>query len=70
MGAVLILVAYVGQQLYGMNPRKAPYNILNAMGSGILAYMAFHPFQTGFVLLEVTWVLVSVYALLRKAESH
>ena len=64
-GALLILVAYVGHQLSWMDARKASYNILNAAGSAILAYIAFRPFQVGFVVLEVTWVLISLYALAR-----
>lgn len=65
VGALLILVAYVGHQLSWMDARKASYNILNAVGSAILAYIAFHPFQVGFVVLEVTWVLISLYAMAR-----
>ena len=48
-----------------MDSRRAGYNLLNAFGSAILAYIAFHPFQVGFVVLEVTWVLISLYALAR-----
>jgi hypothetical protein len=65
LGALLILVAYVGHQMGWMDSRKAGYNGLNAVGPAILAYIAFHPFQVGFVLLEVVWVLISVYALAR-----
>jgi len=65
LGAMLILVAYAGHQMGWMNPHGATYNILNAIGSAILGYIAFHPFQVGFVVLEVTWTLISVYALLR-----
>ena len=65
VGAMLILVAYVGHQMGWMDSRKAAYNLLNAIGSGILAYVAFHPFQIGFVVLEITWTLVSLYAWLR-----
>jgi hypothetical protein len=65
VGALLILVAYVGHQLNWMNSRKAGYNVLNAVGSAILAYIAFRPFQVGFVVLEVTWAVISVYALAR-----
>jgi hypothetical protein len=64
VGALLILVAYVGHQLNWMDSRHAAYNVMNAIGSAILAYIAFHPFQVGFVVLEVTWALVSVYALI------
>jgi hypothetical protein len=69
-GALLILVAYVGQQWGWMDSRKAPYNILNTTGSGILAYIAFHPFQVGFVVLEVTWALVSAYALVKPVHRN
>ena len=64
-GALLILVAYAGAQFNRMSPRRPWYNILNAIGSAILAYIAFRPFQIGFVLLEVVWTLISLYALTR-----
>jgi hypothetical protein len=48
-----------------MNPRRPWYNVLNGVGSAILAYIAFHPFQVGFVLLEVAWTVISVFALTR-----
>jgi len=70
VGAMLILVAYAGHQMGWMNPRRAAYNILNAIGSAILGYIAFHPFQVGFVVLEVTWTIISLYALFRpQAQS-
>ncbi len=69
LGAMLILVGYAGQQFGWMNPRKATYNILNGVGSAILAYIAFRPFQIGFVLLEVTWTLISIYALIRGSKA-
>jgi hypothetical protein len=65
LGAMLILIAYVGHQMSWMNARGAAYNLLNAAGSAILAYIAFHPFQLGFVVLEITWTVVSIYAWLR-----
>jgi len=69
VGALLILIAYVGHQLKWMDSRKAAYSLLNAMGSAILAYIAFHPFQLGFVVLEVAWVMVSVYTLVRRRQE-
>ena len=65
VGALLVLFAYVGHQMTWMDSRKAGYNLLNLAGSAILAYIAFHPFQIGFVVLEVTWALISIYALAR-----
>jgi hypothetical protein len=68
-GALLILIAYMGHQLNWMDSRKSAYNLLNAVGSALLAYIAFHPFQIGFVVLEMSWVLISLYALTRKKAS-
>jgi hypothetical protein len=65
VGALLILVAYAGAQFGWMSARKPWYNVLNAAGSAILAYIAFRPFQVGFVLLEVAWTFISLYALAR-----
>jgi hypothetical protein len=68
-GAMLILVAYVGHQLGWMNSRRTAYNVLNAVGSAILAWIALHPFQLGFVVLEATWAVVSVWALVRPRQA-
>jgi len=65
VAALMILAAYLSHQMGWMDARKAPYNLLNASGAAILAYIAFHPFQLGFVFLEVAWVLISIYALFR-----
>jgi hypothetical protein len=68
-GALMILVAYVGSQMGWMNPRTSGYNWLNAIGSAILAYIAFHPVQIGFIVLEGTWTIVSLYALVRPKRT-
>ena len=65
-GAMLILAAYVAHQLKWMDPRKPMYNILNAVGSGILGYYAIWPrVQAGFVVLEFAWIGISIYAMIR-----
>jgi len=70
LGALLILVAYAGHQMGWMNPRSATYNVLNAAGSAILGYIALHPFQIGFIVLEGVWTLISIYALLRAERPY
>ncbi|HUO59591.1 MAG TPA: hypothetical protein VMU24_02915 [Candidatus Acidoferrales bacterium] len=69
-GALLILIAYAGHQTGRMNPRSAAYNLLNAIGSGILGYVALHPFKLGFVILEFAWVAISIWAMLRPAPNE
>ncbi len=67
-GALMILIAYAGHQFGRMSPRSATYNLLNAMGSSILGYVALHPFKLGFVILEFTWVIISLWAMMRRKQ--
>jgi hypothetical protein len=62
VGALLILIAYVGHQMAWINARRPAYNILNAAGSAILFWIALHPFQIGFLVLEGVWTIVSIWA--------
>jgi hypothetical protein len=65
IAALLILIAYVAHQARRMDSRRSPYNLLNAAGSGVLAWAALHPLQWGFLVLEGTWCVVSIAALIR-----
>jgi zinc transporter ZupT len=69
-GAILILIAYVAHQMKRIDPSAPLYNLLNAVGAGILTYIAFRPFQIGFVVLEGTWTVVSLVALFRSLRGN
>ncbi len=64
-GAMLILIAYIGHQARWMSARSVAYNLLNVLGAAILAWVAFRPLQLVFVILEATWTLVSLWALVK-----
>jgi hypothetical protein len=66
IGALLILIAYAGHQMKMMDSGGAWYNILNFLGSSLLGYVAFFPFKIGFVILEIMWALISLWALFRR----
>lgn len=69
VGAALILIAYIGHQARWMDSRRATYNLLNAAGAAILAWIALRPLQVGFAIMEVTWTVVSVVALIRALRA-
>jgi type IV secretory pathway VirB2 component (pilin) len=69
-GALMILIAYAGHQSGRMNPRSHTYNLLNAIGSSILGYVALFPFKLGFVVLEFTWLLISIWAMFRRSAQQ
>jgi hypothetical protein len=64
-GAGMILGAYVLLQAGRLGARSRAYLALNAIGAGTLALIALVESLWGFLLLEGTWMLVSVGSLLR-----
>ena len=65
-GALLILSAYVLNQMGRLGRADATYNWMNLVGSLILTVVAWHAQQWGFVLLEGVWAGVSVVPLVRR----
>lgn len=63
VGAILILVAFAAAQFGAMDPHSRSYLVLNFVGSLILAVLAWHERQWGFLLLESVWALVSLWSL-------
>jgi uncharacterized membrane protein len=65
IGAVLLLVGFVSLQAGKMRNDGAAFNVLNFVGSGLLAWVAIHDRRAGFIILEVVWALASLPPLLR-----
>lgn len=63
VGALLILAAFAAVQFDRMRPDSRVYLTLNLVGSAILAVLAWHESQWGFLLLEGVWAIVSAWGL-------
>jgi len=59
----MVLAAFVAAQLRLLDQRGYTYLLLNLVGSGILALLAYVSEQWGFLLLEGVWALVSLSSL-------
>jgi hypothetical protein len=66
LGAILVLAGFTLAQLQRLDPQSLPYLVLNAVGAGILAVLAFSGEQWGFLLLEGVWTIVSVAGLVAR----
>lgn len=69
IGASLILAAFAMSNLGKWDAKSVPYQALNALGGCCLAYTAIVGHQFGFILLEGTWTLLSLFGLLRALRA-
>jgi hypothetical protein len=68
VGAILVLAAFVAAQLRLVHQESLVYLVLNVVGAGILAVLAFQEQQWGFLLLEGVWTLVSLRGVIQWAR--
>ncbi len=68
LGSLLILTAFIAAQRGRLSTDSRPYLLLNLAGAAILAVLAAHERQLGFLLLEGTWALVAGAQLARRVR--
>ena len=68
LGSLLILAAFVAHQRGIVSQASRAYLLLNLVGSVVLAVLAAHERQFGFLLLETCWAVVSALGL-RSADQ-
>ncbi|HEY7877042.1 MAG TPA: hypothetical protein VIC55_02385 [Gemmatimonadaceae bacterium] len=68
-GAVLVLIGYMCLQRGWLSREDRTFNLLNLVGSALLAWIAIADRRWGFILLEVAWALLSVPPLLRRPRA-
>jgi hypothetical protein len=60
-GALLVLGGFTANQFGWTDASSLPYQLVNLVGSGVLTLVAVIEVQWGFILLEGTWALVSLW---------
>jgi hypothetical protein len=68
LASLLILVAFAAAQRGSLSQASRAYLVLNLIGSAVLAVLAAHERQLGFLLLEASWAVVSLMSLLKRRE--
>jgi hypothetical protein len=70
IGALMILAGFAGLQLGRISAVSRTYLVLNLVGSAVLAALAWHEEQWGFLLLEAVWAVVSAWSLTQVVRGH
>ena len=65
MGAALILAGYFGLQRGFFTRTDRWFNILNFVGSALLAWVAIVDRRVGFIVLETVWAALSIPGMIR-----
>jgi len=61
VGALGVLGAFAADQFGWVDPGRLSYALANFVGAGILTVVAVVEGQVGFVLLQGTWSLISLW---------
>ena len=70
LGALLILAAYSLSQFRILSQSSMTYLLANLIGSIVLAILAYQESQWGFLLLEGTWAVISVWGTVATVQAR
>lgn len=70
VAALCVLAAYAGNTSGKIATSSLLHAVLNTAGGMVLAWAALSAGTAGLILIEVTWTLISLYALIRWLLAH
>lgn len=69
-GAILVLAAYLALQRVWLTQEHRLFSILNLLGGLCLVYVAIVDRRIGFIVLEGSWVLLSLPGAVRRSRGQ
>jgi len=66
-GVVLVLAAYLLLQLRKLSADRLEFSVANAIGAGCILLSLTQDFNLPAFMIELAWLLISVYGMLRIA---
>lgn len=70
VGVVLILLSYLLLQIEKMSATSLLYSLVNAIGAVLILISLMYDFNLSAFIVEVVWLLISVYALTRRGRKR
>lgn len=69
MGVALTLMAYALLQTEKINANSKSYSLINAIASLLIMYSLYFEWNLSAFVMEVTWLLLSIYGLWRAYKN-
>jgi len=69
IGVGLILIAYFLLQIHRLSAQNFSYSLLNFVGAGMILFSLFYAWNTPAVIIEVAWILISLYGMFKALRS-
>ena len=65
LGAALIVLAYLLLQMDRIDPHGLSYSLVNGIGACGIAFSLLYRFNPGALAIEVFWLLISLFGVVR-----
>lgn len=69
-GVVLVLLAYFGLQSGRMRGDGIAFQLVNILGAGGIAVSLVYDFNLSAMVIEVSWIAISIYGLVRGIRAR
>ncbi len=69
IGIVFIVAAYLGVTTEKLSPKAALFHVMNGVGALLILVSLFYAFNLSSFIIEIVWLLISGYGLIRVAIS-
>ncbi len=69
IGVAVIILSYLALQLERIDSRSVLYSTLNGFGAALVALSLMFEFNLSAFVVEVFWVLISVYGIVRQLKA-
>jgi len=69
-GVVLVLLAYFGLQSGKLRGDGIPFQLANIFGAGGIAISLVYDFNLSAMVIELAWIVISIYGLVRGIRTR
>lgn len=67
LGVATVIITYFLLQTGRLKSESLRYSVLNGLGAGLIAFSLLYSFNFSAFVVEVLWVLISVYGMIKYA---